>query len=967
MVAMLGLTLMVLGGLAGGRPAQAAPSPSIVISQIYGGGGNAGATLTNDFVELFNRGTAAVDVAGWSVQYAPATGNSWARTNLSGTIQPGQYYLVQEAAGTGGTQPLPTPDATGSIAMSAIAGKVALVNNQTPLTCGAGCLPNAAIVDFVGYGAANSFEGAAPAPALMSSTADVRGSNGCVDTDENGLNFTAGTPNPRSSATPLAPCGDPSATATVTPTPTDTPLITSTPMLTATATTTLTPAPPTFIHDIQGASHISPLRGMAVADVPGIVTARRTNGFYMQDPNPDGDDRTSEGIFVFTGVAPLVAVGDAVAVRGTVQEFRPGGTRGAANLTTTQIANANVTVRSSGNPLPAPVVVGAGGRMPPTEIIEDDASGDVETSGVFDPASDGIDFYESLEGMLVQVNNPVVVGPRNAFGELVVLADDGANASVRTARGGIIARPGDFNPERIVVDDEVLKAAGLTTPPVDVRDHFAGPIVGVLDYNFGNFVLEATSPLVPVPGGLEREATTPAATNQVAIATFNVENLDPTDTPAKFELLAHLIVDNLKSPDLITVEEIQDNNGPADTGNTDASLTYNTLITAIVTAGGPTYQVRQIDPVNDQDGGEPGGNIRIGFLFRTDRGLQFVDRPGGTSTAATTVIAGPDGPQLSLSPGRIDPTNPAFTTSRKPLAAEFTFNGQKLFVIGNHFNSKGGDQPLFGHFQPPSRSSEVQRAQQAQVVHDFVADILAIDPNAPVVVLGDLNDFEFSNTIQILKGRLLTDLMDTLPLPERYSYDFEGNSQTLDQILVSSGLLTRPFSYDVVHVNAEFSVHASDHDPQVARFELDTPTPTATMTGTATSSPTETATATPTETASATMTATGTPTPTETTTPSRTATATGTPTSTSTPERCQPEERDDDDREDRREERRQERRDDRRGDRNDRPECRPTPTRSAKPTRAATPGPDHGAGSARGIGAIAAGDDRAGFASGPAS
>src|SRR5678815_5541524 len=111
---------------------------------------------------------------------------------------------------------------------------------------------------------------------------------------------------------------------------------------------------------------------------------------------------------------------------------------------------------------------------------------------------------------------------------------------------------------------------------------------------------------------------------------------------------AHLIVDNLKAPDLVTVEEIQDNNGAVDDGTTDARLTYQTLIAAIQSAGGPTYQYRQIDPVNDQDGGEPGGNIRIGFLFRTDRGLQFVDRPGGPSTAATTVIAGPSGPQLSF-------------------------------------------------------------------------------------------------------------------------------------------------------------------------------------------------------------------------------------------------------------------------------------------------------------------------------
>ena len=98
--------------------------------------------------------------------------------------------------------------------------------------------------------------------------------------------------------------------------------------------------------------------------------------------------------------------------------------------------------------------------------------------------------------------------------------------------------------------------------------------------------------------------------------------------------------------------------------------------------------------MNDQDGGAPGGNIRQGFLFRTDRGLSFIDRPGAGSTTANAVVGSGAGTQLQYSPGRIDPTNAAFNDSRKPLAAEFTFNGRHLFVIANHFNSKGGDQPL---------------------------------------------------------------------------------------------------------------------------------------------------------------------------------------------------------------------------------------------------------------------------------
>src|SRR5205823_2811345 len=123
-------------------------------------------------------------------------------------------------------------------------------------------------------------------------------------------------------------------------------------------------------------------------------------------------------------------------------------------------------------------------------------------------------------------------------------------------------------------------------------------------------------------------------------------------------------------------------------------------------------------------------------------------------------VNGAGGPELSASPGRIEPGSGAWSSSRKPLAGEFLFNGHHLFLIANHFNSKGGDDPLMGRFQPPTRSSEVQRHQQAQIVHDFVKSILDVDPKANVVVDGDLNDFEFSDTVSILKSGVLDDLID---------------------------------------------------------------------------------------------------------------------------------------------------------------------------------------------------------------
>ena len=904
LLAFVVLVSMVMALMPLGQPA-AAVSTTVVISQLYGGGGNSGAQFTNDFVELFNRGGASIDLSSWSLQYTSATGtgNFGSSANLitplAGSLAPGHYLLIQEAAGATPAAALPAPDVTDAtpINMSATGGKVALVNTTTPLGCNGGSMPCssaalATIVDLIGYDGANFFEGA-PAATLSNMTAALRKNGGCTDTDNNSADFEALAPAPRNTSSPLHFCTGDNAPAVTATSPLNNaadvsfnanigitfsePVDVSNAWYTISCgtsgshtaaqsggpttfsldpavdfafsesctvtvlasevtdqdtvdppnnmlgdyvfsfTTEATPPPPTFIHDIQGAAHISPLVGQTFGNVPGIVTAKRSNGFNLQDPNPDSDPATSEAIFVFTSSAPTtVSVGDAVRVRATVSEFRPGGAT-SANLTTTELVSPKVTVLSHGNPLPPATVIGNGGRMPPTAIIEDDATstGNVETSGVFDPANDGLDFYESLEGMLVQINDPVIVGPTNSFNEIPVLPEDGTWAGPRTAHGGILYSYADGNPERIIVDDGIVPIPqGL-----NVGDHFAGSVIGVVDYNFGLFMVELTQSPIRVPGTLTKETTVLPTVNELTAATFNVQNLDPGDGSAKFNNLASLIVNNMKSPDLIAVEEVQDNNGAIDNGVVDPAVTISTLITAITNAGGPTYSYRQINPVNDQDGGEPGGNIRQIFMFRTDRGLSFVDRPGGDSTTPTTVTSASGTPQLSFSPGRIDPANTAWNSSRKPLAAEFQFDGQRLFVIANHFNSKGGDQPLTGRFQPPTRSSEVQRHQQATIEAGFVQQIRAIDPNANIVVLGDLNDFEFSETIDILEAAGLSDLYDTLPLPERYSYVFQGNSQTLDHILVSGSLADRS-TLDVVHVNAEFADQASDHDPSVVRILL---------------------------------------------------------------------------------------------------------------------------------------------------
>ncbi|SHM53923.1 endonuclease/exonuclease/phosphatase family protein [Cryptosporangium aurantiacum] len=566
------------------------------------------------------------------------------------------------------------------------------------------------------------------------------------------------------------------------------------------------------IHDVQGAAHVSPLRGQVVS-VPGIVTARASNGFYLQDPQPDRDPRTSEAILVFTGSAPSVAVGDAVTVEGTVTEFRPGGADGTANLTATQLTTPTVTVTSSGNALPATTVLGAGGRRPPTSVVENDANGDVEAGGAFDPASDGLDFYESLEAMRVQVNSAVAAGPTNSFNELPVLGDRGRSAGPRSVRGGVVLRPGDANPERIILDDGL----GFAPPKVDVGATATGPAVGVVSYSFGNVkvILTAATAFSGTPAP---ETTRADAGNELSVATFNVENLDPSDPPAKFARLASIIVRNLRAPDVVALEEVQDNNGATNDGTVAADRTYATLIAAITAAGGPVYAYRQIDPVNNADGGEPGGNIRVGFLYAADRGVSFASAPAGDATTPVAVTTRGGKPHLSVNPGRIAPAEAAWADSRKPLVGEFTYRGRSVFVVANHFVSKSGDQPLFGRFQPPAQPSAAKRVQQATLVNAFVRQLLAVDRQALVAVVGDLNDFEFSETVKTVAGTQLIDLPATLPVPERYTYVFDGNSQVLDHILISRSV--RSYSYDIVHVNAEYTDQASDHDPQLVRLRL---------------------------------------------------------------------------------------------------------------------------------------------------
>ncbi|WP_371550440.1 endonuclease/exonuclease/phosphatase [Streptomyces sp. NBC_00554] len=588
---------------------------------------------------------------------------------------------------------------------------------------------------------------------------------------------------------------------------------------TVSAVVLTTPAHADTIHirDIQGTTRISPYAGQAVTDVAGIVTGVRTygssRGFWIQDPNADDNPATSEGVFVFTSSVPKVALGDSVTVSGTISEYVPGGSS-SGNQTITEITKPVVTVLSSGNAVPAATVVNAKSVPGVYTAAGDTAAGGSVNGLALEPKKYALDYYESLEGMSVQVSDARVVTATDPYTELWVTVKPHENAN---RRGGTVY--GSYTSQN--TGRLQIQSLGATAdfPTANVGDELTGTTAGPLDYNqFGGYTLVANQIGALEAGGLERETTQKQSRSELAVATYNVENLDPGD--ASFAAHASAIVNNLRSPDILSLEEIQDNNGATNDGTVAADQTVQKLIDAIVAAGGPAYDWRSIDPENNKDGGEPGGNIRQVFLFNPER-VSFTDRAGGDTTTAVGVTKVNGKAALTASPGRIDPANTAWTTSRKPLAGEFVFRGKTVFVIANHFASKGGDQGLTSQYQPPARSSETQRHLQATAVNTFVKEILATQKNADVVTLGDINDFEFSGTTKLLEDDgALWSAIKSLPKSERYTYDYQGNSQVLDQILVSPSIYKGcDFEYDSVHINSEFNDQISDHDPQVLRFK----------------------------------------------------------------------------------------------------------------------------------------------------
>jgi predicted extracellular nuclease len=575
------------------------------------------------------------------------------------------------------------------------------------------------------------------------------------------------------------------------------------------------------IPEVQGRAHLSPLAGKQVR-LAGIVTAAWNGWFYLQGDS-DQDEATSDGITVRTANLGL-SRGDEVRVTGVVSEFVPGGLS-TANLSITTIEASAAEVLARDRPLPRPVVLGRGGRLPPHQVISSDelpvnlrVDQEVQRNR-FDPEHDAIDFFESLEGMLVTVRRPIAVSATQTFSrdqsEIVTLPEAGAGVPLpqRTQRGGLLLQSsrdelGGQNAERIQIQLDRALFSG-PVPLVRVGDTL-GDVTGIMRYSFGSYEVAATGVFKVSPGSRPPEISKlRGSPDAVTISSYNVLNLSPTDSDsAQRRLLATQIVQSLHSPDILALQEIQDGSGEEDDGTTSAEETLAALTNAIMAARGPRYASFDVSPADGRPGGVPGGNIRNAFLYNPSR-VRLQEYRSLT-------------PRMMAAAGARDSL--AFQEARDPLEGVFDFRGTPLRIVNNHLTSRFGSTPLFGSVQPFVQAGGLERAAQVRALNAYAAHVLAADPEARLIVLGDMNTFEFSHELaEVLPGSppTLYQLLFGVVEDERYSYNFQGNSQTLDHVFVSRSL-RRHAELDIVHLNVDFpalpGLTASDHDPVLARF-----------------------------------------------------------------------------------------------------------------------------------------------------
>ena len=734
---------------------------AVLISQVYGGGGNSGAPLTNDFVELCNNGAQPVSLAGWSVQYASSAGTSWVNSvPLAGSIPAGGRFLIQMAGGANG-MPLPTPDVSGNTNMSGTAGKVALVNS-TAILSGSCPTGNATVVDFLGYGSATNCAlgpppTGTPTANLSNTTAALRGGgNSCTSTGNNSADFVIGAPNPRNSGGGGGGGGggDPIAAA---------------------------------IFTIQGTGATSPLVGQLVTTT-GAVTKLTSNGFFIQDVAGDGNPATSDGIFVFTSAAPpaAAAVGNLVSVTGTVVEFASGA--GSAATPLTQISSTTV-------------ITNIGSAAPITPVA------------VTLPLAEG-QSLEPLEGMLVSINGSLRVQQnfvQARFGQLTLGVGRHENPTNRFRPGAqAIALATEQARSRILLDDGSSFQNPNPTPYFGANgvpragDSVSG-LVGVLD--FGPAGSSAAGP------GLYRVQPTQSP----VFAAFNPRPSAPSGVGGNYLVAAMNVLNYFTTFTNGGTASGQSGQGCSLGGSVSASNCRGAnnavefgrqqakIVQALVRLNADAVGLMEI---------QNNGNVAAQNLVDA---LNALAGPGAYVVVPVPAFTGTDAIRVAMiyKPDRLTLTgaplsDPDPVNNRPTLAQTFTAtNGEKFSLVVNHFKSKGScpsasAPDALGNTDAGDGQGcwNLTRLQQAQRLRTFVSQVQAAAGSPDALVVGDLNSYGQEDPIFELTGNGYVD--EALRSNAfAYTYVFDATAGRLDYAISSSTMSPKVAGARAWHINAD--------------------------------------------------------------------------------------------------------------------------------------------------------------------
>ena len=568
------------------------------------------------------------------------------------------------------------------------------------------------------------------------------------------------------------------------------------------------------IHQIQGVTHTSPYNQKMVKNVRGIVTAVVKDGFYMQSRKFDRNIKTSEGIYVESKNLPNV--GEYVSVNGMVYE-KQFGRPSESELTVTSIkAGDDIKVISKGNKVKA---VNIDPRKVPMKVYVG------KFHEKLNPKKNAMDFYESLEGMLVKVHKPLITGADEDRGEVCVVPEYGKYVKDKTNHGGVRYTYKNEQTQRILIKSELFKLSqgkryeGKYIDPSftpNPGDRFSRDIQGVLTYDKSNYKLINTSPLPKIKDGkIKRDKLNiKYDKNKLSVVSYNIENFTIADGGQKrVDVLAKQVRDDLHTPDILGLAEVGDNDGGNVTSKVvSADKVLDAIVEGIKKATGVEYKWLSADPEDGKDGGWPAMHIRNAILYRTDK-LELPYFKQGDSKVDVEIKGG----KLTFNPGRLGNNKEFYKDVRKSLVAHLVLKDSKkdVFIVVNHLKSKRFDDKIYSKNQPVKRKSEDLRIPEGKYVGQFLKEINKQKPNAIILSMGDMNDFEFSPTLKAMKTNLMVSAVESLPKNQRHTYVYQGNSQVLDNLLVNKKY-AKGMKVDILNINSEFTIsqgYFSDHDP----------------------------------------------------------------------------------------------------------------------------------------------------------